>query len=604
MSIIFLFISLFLFQQTPVSVTSVNLRDFGAVGDDAADDSAGLQKALAHVAGQNGLSTRLVIPAGIYQLSSPVAIHFAQMRSDLIIEGTGSGAVFHISSGQGTTALSLTGASSVMLKNLIFVGTPGDYADARIALNLDDNVRTIVENVTFYGLSSTDEGGAVMRVARTDFSARNLYFEGSNGYGFKQVPALLIEDWAGVDVQNFRFVDYGVLNGVYHSKNAVAGEAWIKLLNPYGQSQSQGIAMFRNGFFDEGAYVGLLSRQTSGDAIVTVEGLGCNISNTVLGQGVVFEGAKVAKLAHSKFGFSTAVDRTIANFVNVERAELDGVRGTEQAKNVYTDAATRSLSVRNSSFAYLSSKAKTTTIFDSEIGSQTISGKLVGEDPVITSVTGMPVVTGINGHPTNGGGGGTRTYWVVAVDAQGRRSRLSAPFVMPNAWGIGRLNSPSNLVHNLSWSPVPGAVGYDVLRDSTDRRVASVTVTNCQDRTESTTPYNTPEGNESAVYLMDGVQVATTAAPSWSTPSLKNGWAAFGAGYQSPQYSRHNGLIYLRGRVKSGTALSAIASLPTGYCPRARLSFAAVEVLPDCSIVHASGSNAAVNLDGIVFAVN
>jgi len=593
-------------QTALAQVGSINLRDFGALGDATTDDSAALQRALNELANPAGASTRLLIPPGTYKLSTAVVMNFVRQRSDIIIEGIGSGAVLHVASGPGTTALSLTGASSVTLKNLVFVGTHGNPTDAKVSVNLDGNVRTIVENVTFYGVSTIEQGGAVMRVAQTYFVARNLFFEGSNGYGHLGVPVLLIEQWSGVDVQSFRFIDYGVLNGVYHSKNAVAGEAWIKLLNPYGQSPSQGIATFRNGFMDEGALTGLLSRQTAGNAVVVVEGLGCNISNTSVGQGVVFSGTKVAKLSHSKFGFSSVANRTIANFSNVGHAELDGVRGSEQAKNVLADTATTTLSIRNSSFSHLSSNARTTTITDSEIETQTIMGKLGGVVPSFenVNVTGMRPVTGITGHSTNGGGGSTRTYWVAAVDQAGRRSPLSAPFALQNAWGVGRLNSPSNLVHNLSWSPVAGAVSYDVLRDSPDHKVASVSVTKCQDRSEGFAFYNTPEGNESAVYLMDGVPAATTASPSWSTPSLKNGWTVFGAGYQNPQYTRHNGLVYLRGRVKLGTALSAVLTLPAGLCPRARLSFGAVEVLPDCSVVHATGSNSTVSLDGIVFATN
>lgn len=583
---------------------ALNLKDFGAIGDDVADDSPALQMALDELANPAGASTKLIIPAGTYKLSSPISRNFYGARTDVIIEGTGSGAVFRLASGPGTTNLTLTNLASVTLRNLIFAGTPGSPTDAGTGINLEGNVRTIVENVAFYGVSTLEEGGAVMRVSQTDFSARNLHFEGCNGYGFKKVPVLLIDQWAGVDVQNFRFVDYGTLNGVYHSKNAVAGEAWIKLLNPYGQSPSQGVAMFRNGFMDEGTYIGILSQQTAGDAVVVVDGLGINISNTSLGQGVVFSGAKVAKVLNSKFGFSSAANRIIANFSNVGRAELDGVRGSEQAKVVLADAATTSLSIRNSTLSHLASAALTTTITDSDIGTQIVSGKLTGAAPTTVNVTGMPPVTGITGHPTNGGGGSTRTYWVVAVDAAGRRSPLSAPFVMQSAWGIGKLSSPSNYVHNLSWLPVPGAVSYDVLRDTPDRKVVTVSATKCQDRTESFAFYNTPEGNESAVYLMDGVAVGTTASPSWSTATLKNSWTAFGAGYQTPQYSKHNGLIYMRGRVKGGTVLSTILTLPTGMCPKARVAFGAVEVLPDCSVLHATGTNTAVNLDGIVFATN
>lgn len=582
---------------------TLNLKDFGAVGDDVADDSPALQAALDELANPAGASTKLIIPPGTYKLSSAVSRNFFGARTDVIIEGIGSSAVLRLASGPDTTNLTLTNLGSVTLRNLIFAGTVGTATDAGTGVNLEAIARTVVENVAFYGVSTLQEGGAVMRVSQTDFSARNLHFEGCNGYGFKKASVLLIEQWAGVDVQNFRFADYGTLNGVYYSKTSVAGEAWIKLLNPYGQSPSQGVAMFRNGFMDEGAYVGILSQQTAGDAVVVIDGVGCNISNTELGQGVVFSGTKVAKVLNSKFGFSSAVNRIIANFSKVGRAELDGVRGSEQAKVVLADAATTSLSIRNSSFSHLASAAQTTTITDSEIGTQIVSGKLTGTGPTTFNVTGMPPVKGITGHPTNGGGGSTRTYWVVAVDAAGRRSPLSAPFVMPSAWGIGKLSSPSNFVHNLSWLPVAGAVSYDVLRDSPDHRVVSTSATQCQDRTEGFAFYNVPEGNETAVYLMEGIAVATTASPSWTTATLKNSWKAFGDGYQTPQYSRHNGLIYVRGRAKSGTVLSTILTLPAGMCPKAKLSFGAVDVLPDCSVTHA-GSDTTVSLDGIVFATN
>lgn len=54
------------------------------------------------------------------------------------------------------------------------------------------------------------------------------------------------------------------------------------------------------------------------------------------------------------------------------------------------------------------------------------------------------------------------------------------------------------------------------------------------------------------------------------TPSLQNGWVAFGGGYQSPRiYKDNDGLVHIEGMIKSGTTTSAtvIFPLPKGYIP-------------------------------------
>jgi hypothetical protein len=465
---------------------TIYLKDFDL---NPADASPALQAALDHM-GTSG-ATKLVVDGDrTYKLATPVARSFAGLRSDVVIEGTGSGAIFLLASGSGTTNLRISGLSSITLRGIFFAGTPGNATDAKIGVELIDNINTILDHVGFYGFSTIEQGGAAMRIAKTDLTARNLRFPGSNGYGFLGVPVLLIEDWSGVNIDGYRAIDYGVLNAQLHSKNAVAGATWIHLKNPYYQSPAQGIAKFRNGFLDEGVYIGILSEQTAGyDAIVEIDGLGGNISNTELGQGVAFKGTKIASLRHAKFGFTTAAKRIIASFEGVWRAELDGVIGTQEARIVTADFNTKQIRVKDSEFDQLISHAHVTKLDGSDIRTKTITGRLV-TDEVPYSL--LPV-TGFSGHATNDGSGAVRTYWIVAVDAEGRRSPLSAPFNLQKAWGVGQLNSPNNFVHNLSWTPVPGAVKYEVLRDFTNRlAIVCTTTTNCQDRTESYSAYSPP----------------------------------------------------------------------------------------------------------------
>jgi hypothetical protein len=472
--------------QQAVPFVVITLTDYQPQGDNW---SPALSAALAEAASHTGRSTKIVIPKGDFKLTTPVAQDFQTSNTDIVIEGEGSGSTLRLASGGSTINLSLTGASSMTLRNFVLSGVPSTVSDARIGLNLDSNVRTLVDNLVLYNYASHEEGGAVMRVARTNFIARGLSFEGSNGYGFIGVPVLLIDEWTSVDVEGFNFADYRNVNGGAVGKNSAAGKAWIHLKNPYNQSPVQGIARFASGFMDEGASIGILSEQDVGrDATVIVDGLGVNVANTSLGIGVKFKGTKIARVLNSKFGLVQAAPRVIASFENVERATVDGVRGTQEAKIVTANAGVKSLTVRDSSFDTLKSDAALTRVTDSNITTLKVTGKLI-LDPEVAPPP-FAAVTGITGTPTNGGGGASRTYWVVAVDAHGRRSPLSAPYVLRNAWQP--LWPPSNLAHYLSWSPVHGAVSYDVLRDEPTRKVISVAGTTYTDRYESYSAYTAP----------------------------------------------------------------------------------------------------------------
>lgn len=55
----------------------------------------------------------------------------------------------------------------------------------------------------------------------------------------------------------------------------------------------------------------------------------------------------------------------------------------------------------------------------------------------------------------------------------------------------------------------------------------------------------------------------------WITPTLLNGWIPYGAGYTTPAYRRKNGIVYLRGLIRSGTVGSSTPFfvLPSGFRP-------------------------------------
>lgn len=96
-------------------------------------------------------------------------------------------------------------------------------------------------------------------------------------------------------------------------------------------------------------------------------------------------------------------------------------------------------------------------------------------------------------------------------------------------------------------------------------------------------------------------------APSWTAPTLINGWLPFGSGWSVPGYRKVGDMVQLRGMVKSGTT-GNIFTLPTGYASPNTMNFPAVSNDLFCQIrISGTGvtalnyNNAWVMLDGIQF---
>ena len=101
---------------------------------------------------------------------------------------------------------------------------------------------------------------------------------------------------------------------------------------------------------------------------------------------------------------------------------------------------------------------------------------------------------------------------------------------------------------------------------------------------------------------------------AWITPTLTNGWVAFGGAEDGPTYYKDDfGNVKLRGVVKSGTLSVSMFKLPIGYRPAKNKYFAVISnnvpgfVLIDPYgrvIPHAGTSNVFVALDSISFKVD
>ena len=101
---------------------------------------------------------------------------------------------------------------------------------------------------------------------------------------------------------------------------------------------------------------------------------------------------------------------------------------------------------------------------------------------------------------------------------------------------------------------------------------------------------------------------------AWITPTLINGWVAFGGAEDGPAYYKDNfGNVKLRGVVKSGTLSVSTFMLPIGYRPAKNKYFAVISnnvpgfvlIDPYGGVIPLAGtSNVFVALDSISFKVN
>ena len=101
----------------------------------------------------------------------------------------------------------------------------------------------------------------------------------------------------------------------------------------------------------------------------------------------------------------------------------------------------------------------------------------------------------------------------------------------------------------------------------------------------------------------------------WTVASLSNSWVSFDGGTvnDNPSYRRVNGVTHLKGCMKNGTTGTTVFTLPVGYRPLLKRSFAVpsntglavVSVLGagvfQLTSYQTGGSNASVFMDGICF---
>ena len=104
-------------------------------------------------------------------------------------------------------------------------------------------------------------------------------------------------------------------------------------------------------------------------------------------------------------------------------------------------------------------------------------------EPAPLAAPGAPTVT-----PQGAAGAAAYSYYVVARDANGKRTPVSP--VGATATGNAVLSGAN--FNRITWAAVPGAVWYDVLKGNTNTFLATVTATTYDDTGAATGPYTPP----------------------------------------------------------------------------------------------------------------
>lgn len=139
---------------------TVSVKDFGAVGNGVADDTAAIQAAISAAA-------RVYFPAGTYKTSSTIIASFAKKQSPILY-------------GDGPSATVIVPTNAVTIA--VQIGETGNFTTNFAVRDIGINMTNMVDAVTSYGLAfnSAFWGGVVnVRVTNDGTSKRAILFGGS-----------------------------------------------------------------------------------------------------------------------------------------------------------------------------------------------------------------------------------------------------------------------------------------------------------------------------------------------------------------------------------------------------------------------------------------
>jgi hypothetical protein len=363
-----------------------SLTDFGAVGNGVADDGPALQNALNAIGAAGGGT--LFVPAGRYAIITPVHKNFTGLASDVSILGVESSTPVPPPNSDGQTlshgldltsefaprtgpqgiAINITGLQRLLIKDIVFIGTPGVETDALITLALFNIGEATIRHCEFYGLASLSPGGSIVQSAGSGLVLEQSVFLGCAANSGVNSPIVQNLEWKSITVTEAIFIDYGQRAELFGKLNLGAPFSWINVgnaTNPQSDSPRREVVI-RNVFLDEGGFIGLSSTPyrylpvSAPIDLLSVSGLYMNVSN--LGSwGNFLYGPERVLIENSHYGWSHNTDAAI-NLAHVGNAILDRVECVASADRIRADAETQKLTVIDSVYNHLDSLAQNTRV--------------------------------------------------------------------------------------------------------------------------------------------------------------------------------------------------------------------------------------------------
>src|SRR5687767_15718 len=369
-----------------------NLPDFDPAGDGVSDDGPALQRALDAVAAAGGGT--LNIPAGLYLIRTPVVRDFA--GANVIIQGVPSDTMpapptaggndlaksldlvseFIPATGATQSAITLRNANNLTVEHLAFTGIESSSSDAFITLFLIDIKHATVRHSEFYGIATFGAvpglgGGNIIRAVRCELSVESSMVLGSAANSGAYAPIIENIEWKRFSISNSIFFDYG-LRSYFGRMGLGSPLSWINLAGvaPRTHDSPRREAVIRDTFFDEGGWIGITAFPhlwgfpIDPIDLVYISGLKMNVSN--LGTaGHQFFDVRNVLVENSHYGWSQNTGAAI-DFIRTSHAILDRLTCIEKADRIRADDSTERLTVINSIYGGLDSKAQTTTEMQTE----------------------------------------------------------------------------------------------------------------------------------------------------------------------------------------------------------------------------------------------
>lgn len=344
-------------------VAAASPHDFGLVGNGVVDDGPALQAAgdSAIASGAGGLR----LPAGRYRIATPVSwVGQSGMRA-FGLYGEGFGTKLLPETGEEAPMLRFAAFDTVEISRLTVIGRPGARTDALSAIQLYRVAHTSILNSHFYGVSSLVAGGAIVDARLTDLLVERCMFRGCTTHSGLNTPIIDNNDWRGLTVRSSRFIDYGTIDGIFHSKTPMASSAGFVRLglpasldNALGQSE----AVLDDVRVDEGCYRALFVHANKPIDAIHVRGLQVNGH---VGTGATALHVQFTKRLHvesSWIGYRKNAGGRAIGLLAVDDAEIEDVNCVDQMGLITADNRCGTVRLTRSTYSSLQSNASLTVV--------------------------------------------------------------------------------------------------------------------------------------------------------------------------------------------------------------------------------------------------